>query len=153
MTSPLTNTDTIEYLKLAIQQGLAFEDISDIEILGLHLKEVKKKFSRATLEEKELKKHNIKILEGGACSGCRITLEAYLYRMQKDGLFSNIKDHTFILGQNVKVPKDLKGPIVKFGACTKATKAKTLSQEIMYVQGCPPHPHMTDQYIESGKLY
>ena len=145
--------DSIEYLKLAIEQGLASDNISDIEVLGLQVKEIKKKFSRASLEEDELKKYNIKILEGGACSGCRITLEAYLYRMQKDGLFSNIKDYTFVLGQNVKVPKNLKGSVVKFGACTKASKAETVSQELFYVQGCPPHPDMTDQYIESGKLY
>jgi uncharacterized protein (DUF362 family) len=145
--------DTIEYLKLAIEQGLGNGNISDIEIKGLQVKDVRKKFSAASLEEEELKKYNIQILEDGACSGCRTTLEAFIYRMQNDKLLSNIKDHTFVLGQNVNVPGNLKGTIVKFGACTKTLDIETNNQELYYVQGCPPHPETTSDYIKTGKLY
>ncbi len=145
--------DTIEYLKLAVEQGLGCGNISEIEIKGLKIKDARKIFSQATIEDDELKKYNVRILEGGACSGCRITLEAFIFRMAKEGLLSNIKDHTFILGQNVKIPGDVKGPVIKFGACTKTLEKGTISQELIYIQGCPPHPDITSLYIKSGKLY
>ncbi len=145
--------DSIECLRLAVEQGLGCGDLSEIEILGCKIIDVKKKFAVASLEESELRENNINILEGGACSGCRITLEAFIYRLQKDGLLSNIKDHTFILGQNVKIPKNIKGPVIKFGVCTKTIDKELQGQEFSYIQGCPPHPDITSLYIKAGKLY
>ena len=145
--------DSIECLRLAVEQGLGCGDLSEIEVLGCKIKDVQKKFSTASLEKSELKENNIRILEGGACSGCRITLEAFIYRLQKDKLLSNIKDHTFILGQNVKIPENIKGRVIKFGVCTKTMDVGYLGQEFSYIQGCPPHPDITSLYIKSGKLY
>ena len=145
--------DSIEYLKLAVEQGLGCGELSKIEVLGCKIKDVKRKFATASLVESELKENNITILEGGACSGCRATLEAFIYRLQNDKLLSNIKNHTFVLGQNVKIPEDTKGPVVRFGVCTKTMELEYSGQELLYVQGCPPHPDTTSLYIESGKLY
>ena len=144
---------TIEYLKLAAEQDLGCGDLSGIEILGSSIDEVKRKFEPATLEENELAENNIRILEGGACSGCRITLEAFIYRLQKDKLLGNIKDHTFVLGQNTVIPPGIKGPVIKFGVCTKTMDVEFLGQEFSYIQGCPPHPDIISLYIKSGKLY
>ncbi len=145
--------DSIEYIKLAAEQGLGCANISDIAVLGLSIKDVQKKFETASLEEEELKKYNVRIIDGGGCSGCRITLESFIFRMQRDKLLENIKDYTFLLGQTVEVPKDITGPVVKYGACTKVMDIGAISQELLYVQGCPPHPDTTSIYIKSGKLY
>lgn len=143
---------TIEYIKLAAEQNLGCGNINNIEVFGCQIKDVKKKFAMVSIEGEELKKNNVRIIESGACSGCRSTLEAYIYMLQKDGLIGNIKDYTFLLGQNAKIPKDIKGPVVKFGACTRSMSIESISQELSYIQGCPPHPDMTSLYIKSGKL-
>jgi uncharacterized protein (DUF362 family) len=145
--------DTIEYLKLAVEQNLGCGDMSDIKVLGLGIKDFKKKFETASLEEEELKKYNIRIIASGACSGCRATLDAYIYRMQRDKILENIKNYTFLLGQNVELPEDVKGPVVKYGACIRAMDAGTISQELFYIQGCPPHPDTAALYIKSSQLY
>ena len=145
--------DSIEYLKLAVQQGLGCGNMSDIQVLGLSIKDFKKKFATASLGEEELKKYNVRIISSGACSGCRATLEAFIFRMQRDKLLENIKNYTFLLGQNVELPEDTKGPVIKYGACTRTMDTGTLSQELFYVQGCPPHPDTTSIYIDSSKLY
>ena len=145
--------DDIEYLKLAAQQGLGCGNMSDIKVLGLSIKDFKKKFATASLGEEELKKYNVRIISSGACSGCRATLEAFIFRMQRDKLLENIKNYTFLLGQNVELPEDIKGPVIKYGACTRTMDTGTLSQELFYVQGCPPHPDTTSIYIDSSKLY
>lgn len=145
--------DSIEYIKLAAEQGLGCGDMANIVVLGSSIKDVQKKFETTSIEDEELKKYNIRIIDGGGCSGCRITLESFIFRMQRDKILENIKNYTFLLGQNVEVPKDISGPIVKYGACTRALNIGSVSQEMLYVQGCPPHPDMTSVYIKSGKLY
>ncbi len=144
---------SIKYLNLAIEQGLGCGDMSRIEVMGCKIRDVRKKFSTASLEESEMKKYNIRFFEAGACSGCRITLEAFIYRLQQEKLLSNIKDYTFILGQNADIPEDTKGPVIKFGVCTKPLEEEFNGQEFIYVQGCPPHPEITSLYIKSKKLY
>jgi len=130
-----------DYIKLASEQGLGCADISNIEVLGKSVKEVGKKFKRIILEEilrsKEFERYGIKIMDRGACSGCRSVITALISDAVKTGKLSKFSNTTFVMGQNID-PKELmkiKGNIVYFGVCAK----KIRTDRGHYMLGCPPH--------------
>ena len=130
-----------EYIKLASEQGLGCADISNIEVLGKSVKEVSRMFKRVVLEEvlksKEFEKYGIKILDGGACSGCRSVITALISDAGETGKLSKFSDTTFVMGQNIDLKElmKIKGNIVYFGVCTK----KIRTDRGCYMLGCPPH--------------
>ena len=127
--------DSIEYVRLASEQGLGTARISKIKVKGAKIKEVRRKFRQAEIDFKEFQKYGIKVIEGGACSGCKHTLETFLIKSEFRNQMLNIKNCTFLLGQNVKPPKGLGKKILKFGSCTKLLDQKGAA----YIPGCPPH--------------
>ena len=127
--------DSIKYLKLAIEQNLGTTKELKIEIKGEKIEKVKKKFRQAELDFEEFKKYGIKVIEEGACSGCKHTMETFLIKSEARNQLKNIRDCSFIMGQNVKLPRNLSGRIFKFGSCTKVVN----HEGAIYIPGCPPH--------------
>ena len=129
--------DSIEYIKLAAEQGLGTGDTSRIKIAGNKISAVKKVFKRAEIELKRFREYGIRILEGGACSGCRHTLETYLIKLETKGQALPPGDITFLLGTGPDTGHldDMDGKIFKFGACTRSAG----SVNDIYIPGCPPH--------------
>ncbi len=125
--------ESIQYIQLAAQQGLGCADISQIEIAGLSIDEVRRPFEVLRLDfEKYERELGIKIHEAGACSGCRQVVDTLLNNYLKGNL-DVLKDYTLIFGQTVKVPAEIKGKLLNFGACTKRYKSQG-----QYIAGCPP---------------
>jgi uncharacterized protein (DUF362 family) len=135
----------IEYVKLAFEQGLGCADLSQIEIVGLPIEEVKRPFKRLKLDFESYRKKGIEIYEKGACSGCRNTMEAFIaYYMESKGRLDLLKGYTLIFGQNVRIPDKFEGKLVNIGLCTKKFREKG-----EYIPGCPPHPHDLVAFFEN----
>jgi hypothetical protein len=129
------------YIKLASEQDLGIADITNIDVLGESIEKVKKVFKRITLDDvlkgKGFLESNIKIIDKGACSGCRAVITSLITDAEKSGRLSKIQDTTFIMGQNIRSEdlKDISGKIAFFGNCTK----KIRKDGKISIRGCPPH--------------
>jgi len=136
----------VEYIRLATEQGLGCADLSQIEVVGLSIEEVKKPFKRLQLDFEAYRRKGIEIYEGGACSGCRSVIAALLVdHLEKKGKLNLLKNYTIIFGQTVKVPKEIKGRLLCFGVCTRKYK-----DQGEYIPGCPPHPFDVLEYLQKS---
>jgi len=137
----------IEYIQLANKQGLGCADLSQIEVTGLSIEEVKRPFKRIQLDFETYRKKGIEIYEAGACSGCHHIVEALLVDyLKKEDKIDLLKGHTLIFGQTVKPPKKIKKKLLNFGLCTKKYK-----DQGEYIPGCPPFPDDVLEYLEKKK--
>ena len=139
------NPVEIEYIKLGAEQGLGCADLSQIEVVGLSIEEVRRPFQRIHMDFEAYKKQGIEIHEAGACSGCRHMIQALLIDHLKDNL-NLLKDRTLIFGQTVKIPETIKGKLLNFGLCTRQYKDRG-----GYIPGCPPHPLDALEYLQRKK--
>ena len=137
----------IEYIQLAAEQGLGCADISQIEVVGLSIDQVKRPFKRIQLDFEVYRKKGVEIYEAGACSGCRHVIEALLIDLEKKSELGLLKGWTLIFGQRVKVPREVKGNLLCFGLCTKKYR-----NQGEYIPGCPPHPLDVLDYLQKRKL-
>lgn len=135
--------EEIEYIKLASQQGLGCADLSQIEIRGRKIDEVRRPFKQVKLEEEEYTKKGIKIYERGACSGCRHVMERFIASLEERGKLYLLKPYTIMFGQTVTLPTTYEGKLIKFGSCTKKYRGKD-----DYIPGCPPHPEDVLAFFE-----
>lgn len=140
------NPYSIEYIKLAAEQGLGIGKISKIKTLGRRKNKVRRKFKRVGFESSEFEKYEIRILESGACSGCVHTLESCLFKLKKENKISSIKGYTFLMGSSVKIPAGIDGNIIKFGTCTRILPEK----KGYYIPGCPPHMDTIREVIKKS---
>ena len=123
---------TIEYIKLAGEQGLGCTDTSRIKTVGLTIQDVQYKFKTLKLDFNAYKEQGIIIHEAGACSGCHHFMEGLLTVHLKDNL-DLLKGYTIIFGQTVKIPEKIEGELLLFGSCTRHYR-----KEGVYIPGCPP---------------
>jgi hypothetical protein len=138
---------SIKYLRLAEEQGLGSLDEKEINIRGEDIKGVKKRFKQAEIDLDRFSKYGIEIIDGGACSSCRHTNETFLLKSESRGEIENIKDCTFIMGQDAKAPKEHKGKIFNFGSCAKKAECKGS----VYIPGCPPHMDIIREAMKREK--
>jgi uncharacterized protein (DUF362 family) len=135
---------SIKYLRLAEEQGLGSLDEKEIEVRGEKIKDVYKRFKLAEADLDRFKKYGINIIEGGACSGCKHTIETFLIKSESRGKIENLKGCTFIMGQNAKPPEYRNSKIFNFGSCTK----KIECEGSVYIPGCPPHMDIIREAIK-----
>lgn len=133
----------VNYMPLAAEQGLGCNNLSNIDVVGKTIAEVKHPFKVVKVDFKEFeKKYGIRIIESGACTGCRHMVSALIAYYIK-GNVDVLKDCTIIFGQNIKMPSDVKGRLICLGACTKKYK-----DQGEYVPGCPPfQEHMVKLHL------
>jgi uncharacterized protein (DUF362 family) len=132
----------VEYIQLAAKQGLGCADLSEIEVSGLSIEQVKRPFQLLSLDiEKYAREYGIRFHESGACSGCRQTIETLLNNYMKGNL-DLLKDYTVIYGQTVKPPKKVEGKLLNFGTCTRKYK-----NQGDYIPGCPPMQEHVLEYF------
>lgn len=133
--------NSVKYIKLAEKQGLGAKSFSEIKVLGQKTADVKKDFKRITLESvlksKDFKKYGIKLVDKGACSGCRNVITSLLSDIKDSNKFEKIENITFFIGKGIKEKdlKNCKGKPAFFGSCTKGIK----KDKSLYMPGCPPH--------------
>ena len=130
--------------RLAEEQDLGTIKVKDIEIKGEKIEKVKKKFKQAQIDFERFRKYGIRVIENGACSGCKHTIETFLLKAEARDQLALVKDCDFILGQNAKPPVDPKDRQFNFGSCTKAIDCS----RSVYIPGCPPHVDIVKEILK-----
>ncbi len=140
------NPDSIEYVRLAAQDGLGCGDLSRIEVVGEKLEKVKRPFKQVKLNFEEFKSMGIFIEEDSACSGCRHTMESLISNLKEQNKLDLLKGYHLIFGQTVRIPPKIRGKLVNIGTCTRNYKHLGY-----YIPGCPPHPEDIVSFFETNK--
>jgi uncharacterized protein (DUF362 family) len=121
----------VRHISLAAQQGLGIADLERIRIVGEPLSKVRRKFKRITLDiEKE---GNCKVIERGACTGCKHAAETLIFDLQRAGDLDLLEGYTLVFGSTTRVPSSARPPFLCFGVCV--SRYRNLG---IYVGGCPP---------------
>jgi len=125
------NPKKIDHIRFAWKSGIGTLDFRKIKVVGRSVGSVKRKFKAAP--SSLLKIPGLTLIEGGACSGCRNTLASVVYDLRQMGKEQLLKGRTIVLGQKVKVPKDLPEDALLIGKCLRNHMDRG-----KWVSGCPP---------------
>jgi hypothetical protein len=132
----------VGHIRMAAEQGLGCSDLSEIDVVGKTIDEVRRPFQIAKADLKAFeKKLGIQVVESGACSGCRQVVDSLFAHYMKNDL-DIFKDRTIVFGQNVKLPSKVKGKLICFGPCAKKYK-----DQGDYMPGCPPMQENVMEYF------
>ncbi|GHV34194.1 hypothetical protein FACS1894187_04260 [Synergistales bacterium] len=121
----------------AAARGLGEMDLSKIEIRGVPIAEVERRFVRASETKIEGLPPFDLLFDEGACTGCRNTVISAIMDMKNQNLESRLENKCVVCGplDESKLPKDMpKEKIVLVGICTKH-----LEERGVFVPGCPPN--------------
>lgn len=135
----------IEYIKLAAEQGLGCADMSQIQVRGSSIDDVKKEFKTIRVDFNSYREQGIIIRESGACSGCRHFMESLLSFHLKEKL-DLLKGYTIIFGQTVTPPEKIEGELLSIGFCTRRYR-----NQGGYIAGCPPHGSDVLEYLRARR--
>jgi uncharacterized protein (DUF362 family) len=129
------------YIGLAEEQGLGIADHTKITVRGESLQKTGRKFQRISLhgilDSEDFRKHKIRLLDKGGCSGCRSVVTALISDLHEKKQVHRISNSTILLGQNFS-PEEIdriEGRVICFGACTRHVKRG----KDLFLFGCPPH--------------
>jgi len=116
----------------AFERGLGTADPGEIEILGLPLQKVQRRFMRS-VEDDPVHMAAFNLIHGGVtCTGCRNTVMSALVDMRNAGQLEYLSGITVITG-DPEIPKGADaGSIVSIGKCVPEGKRGK-----NYVRGCP----------------
>jgi len=123
----------VPYIGLAAEQGLGCGDMSAITVLGETIEDVRRPFQRIRLDEAALRRHDVAVVEAGACSGCRQVVTEWLIDLDEKGKLDHLRGRTIVYGQNVHAIPDDRCDFIVIGSCVKKFKDKG-----RYIPGCPP---------------
>ena len=126
------NPVEIEYLRLASEVGAGTIDLDCLEIVGDSLEETHLDLRKVPnyTEAFAISFPEIKIVEGGPCSGCTGSLYVGLKRARASGLLDKIGDLTLVVG--AKIDNAPSGEnVLCIGNCTKKLGGKH------FLPGCP----------------
>ena len=121
----------------ATARGLGEMDLGKIEIKGVPIKDVERRFVRASETKIEGVPPFELLLDEGACTGCRNTVLSAIMDMKSQKLEDSLKGKYIICGpmDESRIPRDIpKENVVLVGICTKH-----LEERGTFVQGCPPN--------------
>jgi uncharacterized protein (DUF362 family) len=118
----------------AFERGLGTADLEEIEILGLPLQKVQRRFMRS-VEDDPVNMAGFNLIHGGVtCTGCRNTVMSALVDMRNAGQLVYLSGITVITG-NPEIPQGAApASIVAVGKCVPEGKRGK-----NYVRGCPPN--------------
>jgi uncharacterized protein (DUF362 family) len=121
----------------AAARGLGEMDLSRIEIRGVPVAEVERRFVRASETKIEGLPPFELLMDEGACTGCRNTVISAIMDMKAQNLESRLENKCIVCGplDESKLRGDVpKERVVLVGICTKH-----LEQRGTFVPGCPPN--------------
>jgi uncharacterized protein (DUF362 family) len=120
---------------LAEEHGIGTMDVNEIEVVGEEIESVKRRFKTAAEAlQSILKLQDFRIISNDKmCTGCRGVMFYFLKVLDDQGKLDQIKDLTFVLGEQASLPEIDKEKTILVGVCTE--RYKGLGR---YVPGCPP---------------
>ena len=134
----------------AAARGLGEMDLGKIEIKGVPIKDVEKRFVRACETKIEGLPPFELLLDEGACTGCRNTVLSAIMDMKSQNLEGSLKGKCIICGpmDESRIPCHIpKENVILVGICTKH-----LEERGTFVQGCPPNNIYVVQGIVGGEV-
>ncbi len=133
----------------AAERGLGCDNLGQIVVKGKSIKEVQRRFMRAS-EDVIVDIDDFSLFfEEGTCTGCRNTVLSSIVDIKNDGLLEMLKGKTVVAGlleEEEIAPNISRENIVLVGKCTKP-----LSHLGKYVKGCPPNNIWVVQAIVGDK--
>lgn len=127
------NPSAIPTIRFASLNKLGESDLTKIQVKGIQMNSVKRKFKRSSAELVGLYK-NINVYIGGACRlGCMAWTRAALDGLQRRRILDKAEEFNLILGVKPLVPKYLKGETFVIGNC-----AEEFRDRGVFIPGCPP---------------
>ena len=129
----------------AAARGLGVMDEDQIEIAGVPLDSVKRRFIRA-VEDNPVDVEGFNLIHGeAACTGCRNTVMSALVDMKNADQLDFLTGVTVVTG-GAKLPADVPyDQIVTVGLCMKGSETER------HVKGCPPNNAMVVKAIIGGR--
>ncbi|MCS7386677.1 MAG: DUF362 domain-containing protein [archaeon GB-1867-005] len=146
-------------IAIAHTQGLGVGDPSKIEVVGMDIDKVRRRFKFANCEIVEPHFPNTYVIDGASCRTCKAWIKFTLYMLKDTGFFDELKSMNkylyFFVGLNAPLPLSVeeisklaeKGLVIVFGECTVSTTGRelywiltqgSLKDKVMIVHGCPP---------------
>jgi len=127
---------TIRYLSWAADRGLGVGDLNHVNIVGLSIEEAYRKNTVTSVDLVNRRYKRIKIVNGGACSGCFGRISSAIFTECDE---SDVKEDLCILiGPNATQPVG-KQDVILCGTCAAPTFFNKLKGTV--VPGCPPDLH------------
>ena len=128
--------EEVKHLKLFIESNNI--NISNIDIIGNKIEELRYEFKKANLSK--IIKENIKIINNDACSSC---MNALILSLQLAGDI-DLSDKTICLGSKFH-PEDFdETPKIAFGKCC----INNMNNYDYKIIGCPPYPFELKKVID-----
>jgi len=146
----------VHMIRIAAAQGLGEANLSKIELVGVPLSEVERRFKRPLTNPTGF--YPFDVFTSGWCDGCRAWISATLDGWAKDGTFKKVSESTRVtmaVGVNVEVP-DIKkrveqGPVIVFGDCAPEDVKKYPG--VVFIPGCPPTSNLTPAFKDALGRY
>ena len=136
-------THEVTMLRLARQEGLGETDLAAIEVVGADPEQLRRPFLRPVIGCAGAY-DAVRVLEGGACSGCLSALRHALDKLAGEGAFAGREPGTRYVGVPMPERRNLagvRGELWCFGACASPLVYDThgCTAPARFVPGCPPH--------------
>jgi uncharacterized protein (DUF362 family) len=130
----------------AANRGLGVMDEADIEVVGVPIDSVKRRFLRA-IEDSPVQVEGFDVVHGDAtCTGCRNTVMSALIDMRNADQLMYLPGVTLVTG-GAPLPLGVPpGDIVTVGLCMPKE-----SRTERYVKGCPPNNALIVEAIIGGR--
>lgn len=121
----------IKFLKYAVAAGLGPKRLDEVEVLGLPIADVARRFE--TAEEVACRQYaemGVEVISQNVCSGCWAEFRHIYYSLGAER--AKLAGLTFALGRLDELPE--RDKVVVIGNCAKA-----VAECGHFVPGCPPH--------------
>lgn len=135
--------DEVAMLRLARQEGLGETNLTRIEVVGADPAKLRRAFTRPVIGCAGAY-DAVRVIEGGACSGCLSALRHALDKLASEDAFAGRAPVTLYVGVPMPERRNLRnvvGELWCFGACAAPLVYDTHSQAGLarFIPGCPPH--------------
>ena len=121
---------------LAAKSGLGVANLEDIEIVGVDIAKVQRRFKRCSeaLSERVTGQRGFQLLtDDKTCTGCKNTILQVLLNFEKTNRLDELKGWIIAAGQLDELPDVDKERLLLVGVCLAKHK-----KEGVFVRGCPP---------------
>ena len=126
------DVEQILHVQLAAQEGLGIADLDRIEVRGVAISDVARRFIPYQ-EAAQDRFGAAQIVEERACTGCVGEMTSTFIYLREAGFGDRLAELTLVMGMPDELPEMWSTPVV-IGKCARAYRHLGV-----YVPGCPPH--------------